>query len=193
MQQSPLRYTDLGHRTPHQILTSFLQDQLRGRRFRYLAGTDSIDRLFLSLSCLSLPRDGNLRGKTERNRERKKYAERTEGWDSIIFSSMEWKSFYFLFRKKVVPYETFHSWSTAVGKLVLCLLHSCVPQFYFILMFPFSYLLFSAGMGTEVMNHSELYRITRGIFDQDVGDFSCSISKKQVSEVEMISSLSGEE
>lgn len=60
-------------------------------------------------------------------------------------------------------------------------------------MFPFSYLLFSAGMGTEVMNQSELYRITSGNFDQDVGDFSCSISKIQVSEVEMISSLYGEE
>lgn len=101
------RHTDLGHRSP-QVSIKINCVVSPYRRFPYLAGRDSIDRLSLSLSCLSLRRDGNLRGNRDRARKRQKYTERSIGGGTQLYS-VRWNGNHFIspFVKKVVPYQTF--------------------------------------------------------------------------------------
>jgi len=122
------------------------------RKLRYLARTDSIDSLHLSTICylfrVFLPWRETQRQKEEKTEKELEGIGRRR-WDSIIFSSLEWKSFYFLFRKKKVePCQTFYSWSSAAGKLRLyffiVVIHNssfCFVLFYFILFWCFPFFL----------------------------------------------------
>lgn len=81
------------------------------RRFRYVAGTDSIDLLYLlsfPASFVSFPRDGNLRGNMSRARKRQNYRELRTGGGTQLYS-VGWNGNDFIspFVRKAAPYQTF--------------------------------------------------------------------------------------
>lgn len=152
----------------HKTRATFLQDQEHGRTIPIVSlfGTNRFDRstasfspisyLFVSLCTLRLEQPQGQCGETSRVKERAR-GNRVPKDETQLYS-VRWNGNHFISPslRKVVPCQTFHSWSTTARKLLLYFLPSCDPQFlsysyvlFFLSAFIFWYIYWSS--------HSEVY------------------------------------